>query len=264
MVVHDHDVRFRGAPPRLEQETAVEMGALEPRAQIRFRRHRVPHLAARLVCEVGERAVARAGGPRREAVQLRPALILEQRVPLLPGLLQPGEADVVPPALEQRERGRVIARAKRAGEDREIFADELLLQVDRVGRHDGPFAVLAGPHERRDEVGERLPHPGSGLEHADAAVVVEVGNIGRHVALAGTILEAAERAGHGARGREQSGDVDRVDPRGSARPRALDHHVAVGDGVVHDREPDAAVVQPRRDAQIRPRWLEHAARVIVE
>src|SRR2546427_8031016 len=107
---------------------------------------------------------------------------------LLPGLLQPGEADVVPPALEQRERGRVIARAERSGEDREIFADELLLQVDRVGRHDGPFAVLAGPHERRDEVCERLPHPGSGLEHADAAVVVEVGNIGRHVALAGTIL----------------------------------------------------------------------------
>src|SRR2546430_3570140 len=34
---------------RLEQEAAVEVGALEPGAQIRLRRHRVPHLAARLV-----------------------------------------------------------------------------------------------------------------------------------------------------------------------------------------------------------------------
>src|SRR5436853_6583906 len=119
MVVDDYDIGLRGTPPGLEQETAVEMGALEPGAEIRFRRHRVPHLAARLVREIGERAVAGAGGPRREAVQLRPPLVFEQRVPLLPRLLQPGQADVVPPALEQCERGRVIARAAGAGEDRE-------------------------------------------------------------------------------------------------------------------------------------------------
>src|SRR5438874_1429523 len=124
-MVHDHDVRLCRAPSRLEKEAAVEVGALEPGAQIRLRRHRVPHLAARLVGEIGERAVARPGGPRREAVELRPALVLEQRVPLLPGLVEARQADVVPPPFEQRERRRMVARAERAREDREILARAL-------------------------------------------------------------------------------------------------------------------------------------------
>ncbi len=264
MVVHHDDVSFRGAPPRLEQEAALEMGALEPRAQIGLRRHRVPHVAARLVGQVGERAVARPGGPRRQAVQLHPPLVFEQRVPLLPGLLEARQADVVPPSLEQRERRRMVASAERTGENREVLPDELLLQIDRVGGHDGPFAVLAGPHERRHQIRERLSHPGPRFEHADPTVVVEVGDVGRHVALAGAIFEAAERAGHRTAGREQARDVDRIDAGGGARPRALDHHVAVGDLVVHDREADAAVVQPCGNAQIRARRLEHAAGVVVQ
>src|SRR5207249_8965328 len=113
---------------------AVEERARAPAAQLRPRRHRVPPRPARLVGEIGERAVARPGGPRREAVELRPALVLEQRVPLRPGLVEARQADVVPPPFEQRERRRMVARAERAREDREILADELLLQLDRVGR----------------------------------------------------------------------------------------------------------------------------------
>src|SRR5205823_12454517 len=79
-----------------------------------------------------------------------------------------------------------------------------------------------------------------------------------------SIFEAAERPRYRTAGREERRDVDRVDSRRGARPWTLDHHVAVGDLVVHDGEPDAAVVQPRRDAQIRARRLEQAARVIVE
>jgi hypothetical protein len=66
-VVVDYDhVGFGGPAPRLEQEAALEVRALEPGAQIRLRRHRVPHVAARLVGEVGEGAVARPSGPRGE------------------------------------------------------------------------------------------------------------------------------------------------------------------------------------------------------
>src|SRR5205823_7079453 len=70
-----------------------------------------------------------------------------------------------------------------------------------------------------------------------------------------SIFEAAERPRYRTAGREERRDVDRVDSRRGARPWTLDHHVAVGDLVVHDGEPDAAVVQPRRDAQIRARRL---------
>src|SRR2546430_11746786 len=60
----------------------------------------------------------------------------------------------------------------------------------------------------------------------------------RHVALAGPIFEAAERPRYRTAGREERRDVDRVDSRRGARPWTLDHHVAVGDLVVHDGEPD--------------------------
>ena len=264
MVVHHHHIGFGRPPAGLEHEAAVEVRALEPRAQIRLRGDRVPHLATRLIGEIGERSVARARGPRRERFELHTALVLEQRGDLLARLFEAREAHVVPPPFEQRERGRVLAAPERAGQDRQVLADELLLQVDRIGRDDGALAVLARPHQRRHQVRERFSHARAGFEHPHAAVVVEVGDVGGHVALAGTVLEAAERARHRPAGREQPRHVDRIEAGGGPRAGTFDDDVAVADGVVHDREPHAAVVQPRGDAEIGARGLEHAARVVVE
>ena len=190
VMVHDDYVGFGGPPARLEQETTVEMGALEPRAEVRLGRHRIPHVGRGLVGEVRKRAVARASGPGGQRIELGAALVLEQRVSLLAGLLEPRQADVVPPALEQRERRRVVAGPEGAREDREVLADELLLQIDRVGRDDGALTVLPRPHQCRDQVGERFTDAGPRLEQPDTAVVVQIGHVRRHVALAGTILEA--------------------------------------------------------------------------
>ena len=264
MMVDYDDVRLRRATPSLKQETAVEVRALEAGAQVRLRRHRVPHVAARLVRQVGERAVAGAGGPRGEGVELSAPLVLEQRVLLLPRLVEPRQADVVPPALEEREARRVVAGAERAGQNGQVLPDQLLLEVDRVGRDDGPLAVLARPHERRDEVSVRLPHPSPRLEHPHAALVVEISDVRRHVTLGGPVLEAAEGARHRSTRGQKRRDVDRVDPRGRARPHALHDHVAVGHVVVDDPEPHAAVVQPGRHREIGAGRLEHAARVVVE
>jgi hypothetical protein len=158
----------------------------------------------------------------------------------------------------------VLARAEGARQDRQVFADELLLQVDRVGRHDGALAVGTCPGQRRNEVGERFPDAGARLEQPHPAVVVEVGDIGRHVALAGAVLEAAQGTGHGPARRQERRDVDRIDAGGRARARAFDHHVAVADVVVHNPEPDPAVVQARGDAEIGAGGIEHAARVVVQ
>ena len=267
VVVHDDDVRFRRAAPRLEQEAALEVGALEPRAEIRFRRHRVPHLGARLVRKVREGAVTRSRRPGGERLELRRAVVVEQGAPRVPGLREPREADVIPPPLEQREAGHTALsapRGKRAGENRKVLADQLFLQVDRVGGDDRPLAVLSRPHQRRDEIGERLPHSRARLEQRDAAVVVDVGDVGGHVALARPVLEAAERPRDRTPRREQPGDVERVEPGGRARAGTLDHHVEIGHVVVDDAEPDSAVVHPGGHAQIGPRRLEHAARMVVE
>src|SRR3989475_10903399 len=64
----------------------------------------------------------------------RPALVLEQRALRPARLLEARQADVIPPALQERERRGVLGRPQRAGEDRQVLADELFLQVDGVGR----------------------------------------------------------------------------------------------------------------------------------
>src|SRR2546425_8101805 len=105
---------------------------------------------------------------------------VEQRLQARARLLEARQAEIVVPPLEQREGRRVVPRAERAGEDRQVLPDELLLQVYRVGRDDGSLAVLALPHAGRDVIGVRLPHSPAGLELSDAAVLREVGAVGRH------------------------------------------------------------------------------------
>ncbi len=59
VVIHHHDVGFGGSASRRENEAAIEVRALEPRAQIRLRRDRIPHVARRLFDEVRQTAVRR-------------------------------------------------------------------------------------------------------------------------------------------------------------------------------------------------------------
>jgi hypothetical protein len=54
------------------------------------------------------------------------------------------------PALEQGEAHGLVG--KRTGEEGEVLADELFLQVDRVGRHDRTLAVCRGPAQGGQEV----------------------------------------------------------------------------------------------------------------
>ncbi len=266
MVVHDDDIGLGRAAPRLEQEAAVEVGTLESRAQVRLRGHRVPHVGGRLLGQIRETAVRGARGPCREGFDFRPAPVVEQRVLPRARLIQSRQAQVVPPPLEQREGDGPVSRRERPGEDRQILADELLLQVDRVRGDNGALAVGARPLERGHEVGERLAHARPRLEQRDAAVVVDVRRVGRHIALAGAILEgrAAQRAGDGACLREEIRDGDRVEARHAARPRALDHHIEGRHGIVDDAEPHATVVQARRDGEVGAGGIEHAAGVIVQ
>jgi hypothetical protein len=75
---------------------------------------------------------------------------IEERRPGAARLFQPQQADVVVPPLEEGESHRLVL--ERAGEERQVLADELFLQVDRVGRDDRALAVLRGPAQRRDQV----------------------------------------------------------------------------------------------------------------
>src|SRR2546425_8433862 len=110
VVIHDDDVGFGCATPSGEYKAAIEVRAFEARAEVRLGSDGIPHIAGGLLDEIGETSVGRARGPSRDRLELGPAPLVEQRV--LPGarLLQAGEAEIVPPGLEQRESDAALAR----------------------------------------------------------------------------------------------------------------------------------------------------------
>jgi hypothetical protein len=118
--------------------------------------------------------------------------------------------------------------------------------------------------QRRDQVSERLPHPGPGLEQLHAAVVVAVGDVGRHVALAPPVLVLTELGGHRPAFAERVHHGERVDPDHRAVARHFDHDVELGGRVVDDPEPHPAVVQAGGHVEVRPGRIQAAARVVVQ
>ena len=166
--------------------------------------------------------------------------------------LESHAAEIVAPALEQREGRLILIVAQRASQQRQVLADQLLLQVDRVGRYDRAFAIGPRPGQRRHQVRERLAHAGAGLEEQHAAVVVRVHQVRGQVALALTILVAAQFAGDRTVLAEQRDDVERIERRDGRRLGDFDHHIQLFAAVVDDPESDAVVVRPRRNRRGRP------------
>jgi predicted ATPase len=52
--------------------------------------------------------------------------------------------------LSSAQTDRLVA--ERFGQERQVLADQLFLQVDRIGGNDGPFAVGCRPAQRRNEI----------------------------------------------------------------------------------------------------------------
>ena len=263
MVDHD-DVGLRRAPARPEQEAAVEVRALEPGAEIGLGAHLVPDLRARRDRQIAQRAVGRVARPLGDADQLVELVLLEQGALGRHRLVHPGEAEIVPPSLEQREGRLVVVLLERPPQQRQVLADELLLQVDRVGADDRALAVGPRPGQRGDEIGERLPDPGPRLEQQHAAVVVPVGDVGRHVALARPILVLPQLRGDRPALAQRVDDVERIDR--DHRPVAghLDDDVELGRAVVDDAEPHAGVVEAGRHVQVGAGGIEPATGMVVQ
>jgi hypothetical protein len=250
MMVHDDHIRLGGGAARLEDETLLEVRALHARAVVRLGGDFVPHLGARRRRQVGQRAVTRALGPGDERLHLARHAVIEQLRRAARGLLEPRHADVVAPPFEQREANLLIAQRLR--QKGEILADELFLEVDRVGGHDGALTIRRRPAQRGHQVAERFADAGAGFQQADAAVVVESRDRRRHVALARTVLVTAMLAGDRSLGAEVVRDGLRIEPRLLVSARHLHHYIERARVVVDDAEADAVVVHPRRDVVVRP------------
>ncbi len=188
--------------------------------------------------------------------------VVEQGVARGARLLESHEAEIVAPAFEQREAHRLIRESAR--EERQVLADELFLQVDRVRRHDRALTVRGRPAKRRHEIAERFADTRAGFEQSDAAFVVEPRDLDGHRALARTVLVARVLLRNCAAGAEVTVDAREVDRPMRAALRHFDDDVQLRRSVVDDGEPDAVVVQPRRDVEVGLRRVEVARRMIVD
>src|SRR5579884_2120816 len=199
-VVDDDDVGEARGVALLEEKAVGEARAVLADAVVGV--ERLPVVGSRGEVQFG--AIARLGalGPRPQPLerergrdQPRRALLLELRL-----------AQVVVAAFEQHD-ARVDAEGAR--DERDVLADELLLQRDRSGRDDHTGARA----QRRDEVRERLADAGSGLD--DRVHVLEKAALHetRHAHLAFARLVAGERACDRPAGCEHL--VDGVHSRGS-------------------------------------------------
>ncbi len=254
VMVDDDHIRLRGDAASGEEKALVEERALETQTQIGLRRDLVPQLRLRRRRKIRERAVLRALGPRANLLQSVRRTVRKESGRRAGCLLESIEAEIIAPTLQQGKTHRLVR--ERVTEKGEILADELLLQIDRVRRHDRALSVRGSPPQRGQEVAERLSYTGAGLEQRDTAFVVQRRDRARHLPLRGTILVAREPRGDGPAGPERIGDGARDDRHGDARLRHLDHDVELRRVVVDDPESDAAVVQPRGDGEIRVGRLE--------
>ncbi len=195
MMVDDDDIGFRGAGSHLGHEAVVEARTLGPDAVLARRGDVGPERQVLgQVFHFG--AVARLGVARPLVDQLDDAGVLARvdRGALLQRV-EAVEAQVVPASFHI---GRGERHAKRLAQDGEILEVDLLLEVLRAGGNEDALPA----ENRRNQVRERLSCARAGFGEQNAALVEDVGNGGRHFKLRGARLEAVERGGERAAGRE--------------------------------------------------------------
>ena len=153
-VVDDHEIGLRGSAARRLREARGNEGAAAAGAAVGADGELSPQRSRRLDLELG--AVA---GLRR----VEPALHRLPRRAVVPaGEQERLKALQLPPAEVVRaplEDARVDLAADRRRRDRNVLAEELLLERLRRGRDDDALSRL----ERRDQVGEALADARSGL-----------------------------------------------------------------------------------------------------
>ena len=81
------------------------------------------------------------------------------------------QAEVVAPPLERRDAQRLALDARQQRlHDRQVLLDQLLLQADRVGRHDDALAAAQGLQRRGHQIRQRLAGTGPRLDDEVLAV----------------------------------------------------------------------------------------------
>ena len=191
VVVHDDELALRRLLPEPGHVAAVEVGAFLAHAVLAPRRDPFPEIellgdAGNLGAIPGLRHLA----PELKGLEVR-GLLEETKRRLRLELGEPGEAQVVPAAFHETGGERQVEGLPH---QRDVLVEELLLEVLGPRRDDDPLPGEDGG----DQIGERLPRPGSRFDQELATLAQHVGHGGGHVLLGLAMLEARKSGGEGA------------------------------------------------------------------
>jgi len=166
--------------------------------------------------------------------QLCTNVVREERRRIGTGIVEALQTDVIPPALEKRETNLLIGEC--APQEGQIVTDDLLLQVDRICRDDGPIAVQGRPAQRGKQISERLPDSCSGFENTNPLIVVQLHDAPRQRELAGAHLVFVERTSDAPIGGQVAQYLLRIEILVLARARHLHNYIDVPGGIIADGE----------------------------
>jgi hypothetical protein len=260
MMIGDQDVGGRRRAPRFIEEAARVVRAAGAQAVVALRHDLLPHLGARTHRQIGEAAVLRLLAPRQYLLQLLQQLVLDQLRALRLDLGGLAAAEIVAASLDQRG---AAGQPGALDQQRQILAEELLLQVDGVRRDDHAALVGQAPQDGGHQIGERFAGPGTGLDAQHLVVVEGIADRPEHGELLRPVLVADQRRPDGAAG-EQIGGRGAVELRARRHLQRLDDDVDLRDLAVDEVGADAVVAECRRDAEVGIRRHQPAARMVVD
>ena len=180
VMIHDQQVRVPDPVARAHEETALVLGALGPQAVAVFGAHRRPHIRIRLLLHILDGAVGSAVGPRPDPFQFLLFRALEQLSAHPASPRQPPQAKVVAAPLDQH---RLEIQPHVLLKERDVLADQLFLERNRVRRDNGLDIPRNGGVDQRDEVREAFTDSRPRFDSQMMRLLDRVGDRRRHFQL---------------------------------------------------------------------------------
>ena len=187
-MINHQDVGTGGPSSGLMKEAAVKVKTLAATALICFAADLVPESALGKKRKILARAIIGLCCPFAYGIQLT-NMFCVKKARFSCGSLQAALTEIVGATLDQFNPE---LQARGPLQKRQVFADQLLLQVDRVGRNHEPFTVGKSPEEGWNQVSKTFAGTGAGFDQSDTVVIESFSDRKCHAQLFWTVFKSGQ------------------------------------------------------------------------